>query len=314
MQKTPPALPTIAALGTMTRDTTVYADGSRSENLGGLLYTLLTLTHLFEGRARILPVANVGEDALADVGAALDLPAIDLSALQKVPAPNNHVYLTYSGPEARDEVLRGLVPPVDLAHCLAARDADWFLVNLTSGRDIELETLESFRSHYRGILQLDVHSLTLGFAPGGRRVLRRPARWERWLACADWVQMNATEAELLGGGEAAARFASRVLDLGPRGALVTLGPRGCVAVWRQDGVERHVELDAAHHPDPPFPTGCGDVFGASFAYACISGLDVAAAVELANAIASTKACFEPCLELRHLRRHAAAHLARVQPG
>ena len=105
---------TIAVLGTMTRDTTVYMDGTRSENLGGLFYTLFTLAHLLAGRSRILPVANVGADLFATVQEVLRLPGLDLSAIRRVEQPNNHVHLTYRGAEARDEVLVGLVPPVEI--------------------------------------------------------------------------------------------------------------------------------------------------------------------------------------------------------
>jgi sugar/nucleoside kinase (ribokinase family) len=305
---------TVAVLGTMTRDTTVYADGSHSENLGGLFYTLFTLAHLFRGRARILPVANVGADLFERVTEALDLPGFDLSAVRRVEQPNNHVYLTYRGPEARDEVLVGLVPPVGLEHCSMVTEADHLLVNLTSGRDIELTTLQAFRSSFAGTLQLDVHSLTLDIAADGLRVLRRPAGWESWVACADWVQMNETEAELLGGGEALDPFALGVLTRGPRGVLITLGARGCLATWREgEGVQR-LRLDAEHHPQTPYPTGCGDVFGATFAFALRAGAGPANAVRLANAIASTKACYEPNAELFRLREHASAHLARYLPG
>ena len=74
-------------LGTLTRDTTIYADGTRTENLGGLVYTLSTLAHLFEGRARILPIANVGADLYSTVLAALDLPGVDSMLVRRVPGP-----------------------------------------------------------------------------------------------------------------------------------------------------------------------------------------------------------------------------------
>jgi len=307
------ALPTIAVLGTLTRDTTTYADGSQSENLGGLLYTLSTLAHLFAGAARILPVANVGEDLYPRVMAALEMPGIDPVLVRRVPVPNNHVFLTYRDAETRDEVLVGLVPPISAEHARRAAGVDWVLVNLTSGRDLELETLQELRRAHRGTLQLDIHSLTLDIAPGGLRVLRCPEGWEDWVACADWVQVNETEANLLGAGVSPAAFAARVLGLGPRGVLVTLGARGCYAAWREaDGTLRELEQATPHHPHPAYPTGCGDVFGASFGWALLNGASVAGAVEFANGVASTKAGLEPYVELQRIRDHAAEHLARCQ--
>lgn len=306
--------PCIAVLGTLTRDTTVYVDGSRSENLGGTHYALLALAHLFEGRARIVPIANVGEDAFEAIEAALGLPGIDRSALQRVAQPNNHVYLTYHTAEERDEVLVGLVPPVRIEQCAAVRDVDWMLVNLTSGRDVELETLRALRQRPLAGLQLDVHSLTLGFEADGRRVPAKPVDWKDWVACADWVQMNEAEAMLLGDDTALETFARQALELGPRGVLVTLGARGCLGLWRENGSTRALRLEAARHPVTAYPTGCGDVFGASFAFALMRGAAPEAALRFANAAAGTKACYEPYSELRRLRTHVKAELQRFVPS
>lgn len=304
----------IAVLGTFTRDTTVYLDGSRSENLGGLLYTVLTLGSLLDGRLRILPVANIGHDAAAQIRTALDLPGVDLAAVRTVPVPNNHVYLRYTSPEERDEVLVGLVPPVGYEHCRVAADVDWFVVNMTSGRDIELDTLRRFRATFTGTIQFDIHSLTLGFDAAGKRVMELPRDWEQWVACVDWVQMNEAEAKLLGAGAAPEALARRILGLGPRGVFITLGSRGCVAAVRGDAGAVHVHgMPAAQQPQPAFPTGCGDVFGASFACAMLFGAAPLDACAFANAVAGRKASFEPFQRLRALRQEIGPELERFLP-
>lgn len=308
----PTSKPSIAVLGTLTRDTTTYADGSRSENLGGTHYALLTLAHLFDGAARIVPIANVGSDAMSDIQAALDLPGMDRSGLRCVPQANNHVHLTYHSADERDEVLVGLVPPVTLEHCASIPPVDWLLVNLTSGRDIELDTLRALRRRPALGLQLDIHSLTLGFEADGRRVPVKPVDWEDWVACADWVQMNEAEALLLGDRTDLESFARRVLDLGPRGVLITLGQRGCLGLWREEGTTRSLRLEAASHPQPAYPTGCGDVFGASFAFAMLRRVSAEAAIRFANAAAGAKACHEPYTALRNIRTHVGTALELVE--
>ncbi len=291
----------------------MYADGSRSENLGGIHYSILTLAHLFEGRVRILPVANVGEDAYADVHAALDLPGVDRSHLRQVRQANNHVYLTYTSATDREEVLVGLVPALEGAECTPLFALDWVLVNLTSGRDVTLAAMQDLRRGARGTLQLDVHSLTLGFAANGRRVLVKPEGWEHWVAAADWVQMNEAEAKLLGDGRALPAFAEDLLALGPRGVLITLGNRGCLACWQSSGRTTTVHVPVARRPEPSFPTGCGDVFGAGFAFAMLEGATPEEAVRFANAAAGAKACREPYAELSQLRRDVARELEEFVP-
>lgn len=304
---------TIAVLGTLTRDTTVYADGSHSENLGGTHYSILTLAHLFQGRARILPLANVGADTWDDVHAALALPGVDRSGLRRVPGPNNHVYLTYTSATEREEVLVGLVPPLTVSDCSSSPSLDWALVNLTSGRDVTLAGMQALRRRCRGPVLLDLHSLTLGFAADGKRFLCKPAGWERWAACADWLQMNEVEASLLGDGQDLERFAASILDLGPRGVMITRGGAGCFGCWRESGVVRRLSVPAARRPQPAFPTGCGDVFGAGFTYAVVEGAPAEAALRFANAAAGAKACREPYAELRRLRHDVARELQEFVP-
>jgi sugar/nucleoside kinase (ribokinase family) len=304
----------IAVLGTLTRDTTVYADGSRSENLGGTHYSILTLAHLFQGRARIVPVANVGSDAIQEIHRALDLPGLDRSCLHVVPEPNNHVYLTYRNESEREEVLEGLVPPLTLQACASLLALDWILVNLTSGKDVTLEAMEHLRQHRRGTLQLDVHSLTLGFREDGRRFLLKPPLWKRWVACADWVQMNESEANLLGDGRRLDSFVTQVLDLGPQGVVVTLGERGSYGAWWEEGRVCSAEFPAQRLPERAFPTGCGDVFGAAFAFAMLEGAPPRAAMQFANAAAGAKACHEPYGALEGLRRDVSRELHLLIPS
>jgi len=307
------AVPTIAVFGTYNRDTTTYADGTRTEQLGGLVYTVLTLAALGAGAVRVLPVANVGADLWEHVCAALAIPGVDLAALQRVPGPNNHVHLTYRDAAEREEILIGRVRPLALEQCAAGLGADAVLVNLTSGCDLELGTLQAFRARYRGSLQLDVHSLTLAIGPSGARYPQCPERWREWVGAADWLQLNETEAQLLGGPRPVEVFAAEVLALGPRGILVTLGARGSFAAWRDGAGIRRLRLPAPHQPQPAYPTGCGDVFGATFAYAALRGVPVERAVELGTEVASLKAGREPLAALGALRTWAARALEKCWP-
>ena len=207
-----------------------------------------------------------------------------------------------------------MVPPVQLDHLQGVADVDTVIVNLTSGRDVELATLQAFRATYRGTLQLDVHSLTLGFDANGKRILQLPPEWRDWVACVDWVQLNEVEADLLRGAQDLEAFVDTVTSRGPQGVLITLGNRGCLVGQRQDGrvvLQRHA---ATRQPHPAFATGCGDVFGAAFAYGRLQGLTAADAAGFANAIAGVKAGFESPDEVLRLRTHAHDDVDRWIPG
>jgi sugar/nucleoside kinase (ribokinase family) len=257
-----------------------------------------------------VPVANVGADAFEITRAALDLAGVDRSQLREVRESNNHVYLTYTDDSEREEILQGMVPPIEWPHLRGVLDVDTLIINLTSGRDVLLPTVQELRRAYAGTIQLDVHSLTLGFDAAGKRVPELPRDWPDWVACVDWVQLNEREADLLRGSQSLQEFVAFVTGLGPQGVLITLGSQGClVGLQADDGNIRLHHHAAQRHPDPAFATGCGDVFGAAFAFARLRGLGGIEAAGLANAIAGVKAGFESPDEVLRLHTHAADDIA-----
>jgi len=122
------------------------------------------------------------------------------------------------------------------------------------------------------------------------------------------------EPDLLRGGQSLQQFVGTVTGLGPQGVLITLGSQGCIVGQRNDQgavtLHRHA---ATRHPDPAFATGCGDVFGAAFAFARLQGLSGIDAAGLANAIAGIKAGFESPDEVLRLRKHARHELEQWIP-
>lgn len=68
----------------------------------------------------------------------------------------------------------------------------------------------------------------------------------------------------------------KLAELGPRVAVVTLGPKGYVALDRGRVIER-----PAFPVEPVDTTGCGDAFHAGFIYGLIAGWDVDKSLNLA---------------------------------
>ena len=74
------------------------------------------------------------------------------------------------------------------------------LVNMISGMDITLETLDEIRMDVRDDhvpVYLDVHSLTLGINPDFTRFHRPVEQWRRWLFMVHAVHLNEEEAAIL---------------------------------------------------------------------------------------------------------------------
>jgi hypothetical protein len=215
----------------------------------------------------------------------------------EVPYPNNRVVLHYQSDERRCEMLSGGVPKwnwLGLKPLLA--DLDALYINLISGFELDLETAQLIRQHFRGPIYCDLHSLLLAVQPDGMRTLQPLPNPAAWMRCFDFVQVNEDEMGMMAPdpmGLAAIAFANGVNTL-----AITLGSRG-VVYFAAPGFDRMSDLRRfsltaplgairtarvpARQPrhGPGDPTGCGDVWGATYFSRLLAGDSLDAAIDRA---------------------------------
>ena len=280
----------IAVVGSINRDTICTPDGIRTESYGGILYSIAALAEM--GSATIFPVCNVGKDVEDAVRRLLgSMASVRMDGVRFVAEPNPHCFLTYDTRNRKQETLLGGVPALTVDRLLPFLSCDAICFNFITGMELELQTLQTFQRACSGLVLMDVHSLTLGIDGRRRRFFRAPPRWEAWLGCADVVQLNEHEGELLAGGpldsvEATGKFGERVLALGPEALLITRGEKGADSVARnpRGAVEvRHYPAQAAAVPVDE--TGCGDAFLMGFTWSFLKTRSVPSAVRFANRVA-----------------------------
>lgn len=264
--------PRAAIVGTVVLDEILRAGRPALHGLGGLAYSVGALSSLAGERLEILPVCRVAADAVDRLLAAWrGLRGVQLGAVSQGPGQHTTVRLDYTraglAAGERSETLRHPLPPLTSAELNAAGDVDVALVNLVSGFDLQIEALEHLAA--RCCVYLDVHSLALARGDDGTRSPRRIADAARWLACADWVQCNASEARaLVGSGDLEAGLAALLGAAGrPRCLVLTKGADGA-QVFTAAG--DRCSLPAPHRSDGD-PTGAGDAFGAAFLAATLAG-------------------------------------------
>ncbi len=280
------------------------------EEWGGITYALSGLDAALPDDWEIVPLLKVGSDLAVEARrylGTLRRMARDAAPIE-VPYPNNRVELRYVSRERRSEVLSGGVPGwswLGLKPLLA--DLDALYVNLISGFELDLETAQLLRRGFRGPIYCDLHSLLLAVQPDGLRTPRPLPNPAEWCACFDLVQVNEDELAMMAPDPMA--LAATALANGVRSLAVTLGKRGAVYFAQPDfdgltdlwggagassgaiaaaaGPVRTALVPAAEvRTLDQDPTGCGDVWGATYFSRLLAGDNLADAFAAAHRAAA----------------------------
>ncbi|MBD0319295.1 MAG: carbohydrate kinase family protein [Gemmatimonadetes bacterium] len=282
------------------------AAGRPFESWGGLAYSLAAAAAVRPDGWEIVALARVGAD-LADEARAYTaaLQGVDAeSGLLAVPEANNRVELRYTDDARRGERLTGGVEAwswEELGPRVAGLDA--LYVNYFSGFEIGLEVTERLRAEFGGPMYTDLHSLFLGCPGAGTRQMRSLPDWERWVACFDAVQLNDDELRMLAPGAGSpAQAAGALIGAGAGAVAVTHGAGGASLVrrdampadpheWPSRRAQPASASTAARYASQPAagdPTGCGDVWGATFFTSLLAGRGWDDAIAAAHAAAVRK--------------------------
>lgn len=270
------------------------------EEWGGITYALGALDAALSHEWQIVPLLKVGFDLAGrarEFMATLRRVAPGAAPIE-VPHPNNRVTLHYQSSERRCEHLRGGIPGWNwLGLKPLLRGIDALYINLISGFELDLETAQLIRQNFRGPIYCDLHSLLLAVQPDGMRTLQPLPNPAAWCRCFDLIQVNEDEMSMMASDPmalAAIAFANGVSSL-----TVTLGKSG-VVYFAAPGFERlsdipregikklggairtaKVPAKAPRHPGNGDPTGCGDVWGATYFSRLLAGDKLETAIDRA---------------------------------
>ena len=284
----------IGVIGSMVWDVIYNRDATARpiEEWGGITYTLSGLDAALPDDWEIVPLIKVGQDLISrarQFASTLERLAPD-AALIEVPYPNNRVELRYYDDERRSEILSGGVPAwswLGLKPVIDDARLDALYVNFLSGWELDLDTMRLLRRHFDGPIYCDLHMLAWAVQPDGLRTLRPIPNVREWCECFDFLQMNEDEMSMMAPDPMT--LAATALHAGVKSLVVTLGKRGVVyfaapEFERFSDLRKPQPLGASLGPvrtalvPPPAvvggggdPTGCGDVWGATYFSRLLAG-------------------------------------------
>ena len=270
------------------------------EEWGGITYALGALDAALSNSWEIVPILKVGYDLAQrarEFMATLRKVSPGTGPIE-VPHPTNKVTLLYETTERRCEYLRGGIPGWGWRGLQPLMgDLDALYINMISGFEIDLETAQLIRQNFRGPIYCDLHSLLLAVQPDGARTLQPLPNAESWLRCFDVVQVNEDEMSMLAAD--GMDLAAKAFRAGVSCLVVTMGSRGAV-YFAAPGFESIADLHRSHFggktgairtaliPATPArdvsmgdPTGCGDVWGATYFSRLLAGDSLGVAMEAA---------------------------------
>lgn len=278
-------------------------DGTEERKLGGIYHSLAALANLASDRDTIFPVFGVGEADADELRTALSqYKNIDLSSLYTFPGESNYVHYFDDSP---NECAKNIAQPIPYRHIKKFLNVDGVLINMISGNDITVDTIDEIRLDIRGKktpIHLDMHCLTLHVNDDGTRTFKPMADWRRWCFMTDSVQMNAQEAaeisvehfndELL---------AKQMMPLMVQAFIITRGADGAT-LYREE--HKHLitaQLTGDRIENPVSTLGSGDIFGASLLFAYLKKRNYPEAASFAQRAASHTTAFPSSEKHRQLR-------------
>lgn len=302
-------MPKITVIGSITQDIINLPNQRQTRSFGGIFYNLLALSFLNPQNVKIYPVCNLGEDIYQKAIRFLRKRRnIITGGINKSKGKNNQVTLFCKKSGERKEFLLGLVPALNFEQMKPYLNSDIILVNFISGFDLSLKTLQKIRQNSKKLIFIDIHSLTLGIIKDGKRFPRKPKLWKKYIRCADIVQVNQEEFSILLGKKIRnenqiKKWGEKILELGPKALLVTLGKGGACIIYYEGGKTKYYHC--IPKPDKTIDAiGCGDVFTSAFTSYHLKGKNWKSCLNFAVRIASFKAGFSGVNNMKKLSRFA----------
>lgn len=265
-----------------------------AKHFGGILYSVVSLA-VIAPNEEIIPVMNLGSDEFENVKSFLSgFSNISMDFVREVNHKTRNVNLYYESStfektelatKIYDREENSTEPTLPVTFEMISEllpELDGLLINMVSGVDIDLDSIEKIRNNFKNPIHLDLHNLVMKTKPNGERVREKLEGWHCWCLLPDTIQMNEAEISIMTGDNFTENeIADRIIRDSEhensscvKCMVITRGKNGASLFQRKinkDSGNNSFEIDKTDFPsiktkDFRDSTGCGDVFAASFFY------------------------------------------------
>ncbi len=283
----------ILVIGTIIRDIIRSIDGTVTLSPGGLCYTINSLLSLIDEDDKVIPISFVGRDFYDEIiHRYKENKQLVTDGLIPCDQLNNTVELKYINPAERQERSLNPFPKLPYSAIENLLDADAVMINLISGWELDLAALRKIRDNFPGIISIDLHNLIMGRREDGLRFLRPVKNIGGWIECADVIQVNESEFEIIGGDIARPEiFFRRSCFKDGNIFNLTKGKEGSTTYYYKNAELVEYKAFPAEGLKVIDPTGCGDAFMSGFLLNYIKAKNLQNAADKANIIAALSGTF-----------------------
>jgi hypothetical protein len=259
----------------------------------GIMNAVKAMASLASDNDTIYPVFGVGEREIEAVKASLaSSKNIDVAGIYLSRNESNEVHYFPNG-GGTTVCAKKISDPIPFSKIEPFLSVAGVLVNMISGSDITIDTLDEIRMVVRAKatpVHLDLHNLTLGVNADATRYRRPLADWRRWCFMMNSIQMNAEEATGLTAEYADIdQLVKQMVPLMVQALCITHGENGAVVYEAQHKSAVVHTIAGERAGKNADAIGCGDIFGAAFLYRFCAVKNIAEAARFANHVAAASA-------------------------
>jgi sugar/nucleoside kinase (ribokinase family) len=280
----------VLVLGHLAIDVDHRSDTETTESPGGVYRSAAALAELMGREATIIPVCGVNR---AEHRAMMEhfgsLPGVETAGIYPTDAPTHRVHFYHGADGAAVACAREIGPPIPFERIRKFLDAGSVLINMSSGSDLSLDTLDEIRMIARARampIHLDLHNLPRGVNERFERVLRPLPEWRRWTFWVDTVQGTEEEMGILRQEmKSEEELVGHIFTLMVKRVLITRGAGGAT-IYRNDRKRTFRDDLPPGAPAAGNPAGAGDMFAAAFMASLLRSGDEIEAARAAVAAAA----------------------------